>query len=72
MCIKGDGDGSNAVGDYVAQLRTELRQQPAHERRRWLFFELKNLVMKNIVGSRRWLTLLGSSNYQLRISMAEG
>ena len=44
MCIKGDGDGSSAVGDYVAQLRTELRQQPAHERKkgRWLFFELKN------------------------------
>ena len=31
MCIKGDGDGSSAVGDYVAQLRTDLRQQPAHE-----------------------------------------
>jgi len=51
MCIKGDGDGSSAVGDYVAQLRTELRQQPAHERRRWLFFELKNLVLKN---SQNW------------------
>ena len=48
MCIKGDGgDGSRAVGDYVAQLHTDLRQQPAHERRRWLFFELKNLVLKN-------------------------
>ena len=22
MCIKGDGDGSSAVDDYVAQLRT--------------------------------------------------
>ena len=52
MCIKGDGgDGSSAVGDYVAQLRTDLRQQPAHERRRWLFFELKNLVLKN---SKSW------------------
>ena len=47
MCIKGDGDGSSAVGDYVAQLLADLRQQPAHERRRWLFFELKNLVLKN-------------------------
>ena len=51
MCIKGDGDGSSAVDDYVAQLRTELRQQPTHERRRWLFFELKNLVLKN---SKSW------------------
>ena len=51
MCIKGDGDGSSAVGDYVAQLRTELRQQPAHERRRWLFFSLKTLVLKN---SQNW------------------
>ena len=55
MCIKGDGDGSSAVGDYVAQLRTEFRQQPAHERRRWLFFELKKLVLKNSNSWKPWL-----------------
>ena len=47
MCIKGDGDDAVSVSDYVSQLHTDLRQQPAHERRRWLFFELKNLVLKN-------------------------
>ena len=45
--MKGDGDDAVSVSDYVSQLLAELRQQPAHERRRWLFFELKNLVLKN-------------------------
>ena len=33
MCIKGDGDDAVSVSDYVSQLHTDLRQQPAHERR---------------------------------------
>ena len=47
--MKGDGDGDDAVSvsDYVAQLLADLRQQPAHERKRLMFFELKNLVHKN-------------------------
>ena len=52
-----------SVSDYVAQLLADLRQQPAHERKRLMFFELKNLVVRDSKnGSRRWLTLLGSSN----------
>ena len=48
MCIKGDGgDRSSAVSDYVAQLCTDLRQQPAHDRKRRLFFELKKLVVRD-------------------------
>ena len=49
--MKGDGDEAVSVSDYVSQLLADLRQQPAHERRRWLFFELKNLVLKN---SKNW------------------
>ena len=45
--MKGDGDDAVSVSDYVSQLLADLRQQPAHERRRWLFFELKKLVVKN-------------------------
>ena len=45
--MKGDGDDAVSVSDYVAQLLADLRQQPAHERKRWLFFELKKLVVKN-------------------------
>ena len=41
MCVKGDGDDSVSVSNYVAQHRTDLMQQPAHERKRWLHFELK-------------------------------
>jgi len=44
--LKGDGDEAVSVSDYVAQLRTDLMQQAAHERKRWLFFHLKNLVAK--------------------------
>ena len=67
MCIKGDGDGSSAVDDYVAQ--TELRQQPTHERRRWLFFELKNLVLAK-VGSRL-VDIARFHHYQLHIQRAQ-
>ena len=49
---EGDGDEAVSVSDYVVRLRTDLRQQPAHERRRWLFFELKNLVLKNSKNSK--------------------
>ena len=45
--MKGDGDDAVSVSDYVSQLLADLRQRPAHERRRWLFFELKKLVVKN-------------------------
>ena len=51
MWEKGDGDDAVSVSDYVAQLLADLRQQPAHERKRLLFFELKNLVVKN---SKNW------------------
>ena len=46
MWEKGDGDDAVSVSDYVAQLLADLRQQPAHERKR-LFFELKNLVVRD-------------------------
>ena len=44
MCIKGDGDGSSAVGDYVAQLRTDLIQQAVDERSSWLGSQLDTLL----------------------------
>ena len=47
MWEKGDGDDAVSVSDYVVRLLADLRQQPAHERKRILFFELKNLVVKN-------------------------
>ena len=65
MCIKGDGgDGSSAVGDYVAQLRTDLIQQAADERISWLESQLKELLHKkskngkpSVVDVCRFLTL---------------
>ena len=47
MWEKGDGDDAVSVSDYVAQLLADLRQQPAHERKRLMFFELKNLVVRD-------------------------
>ena len=47
VCVKGDGDDAVSVSNYVSQLLADLRQRPAHERKRWLFFELKKLVVKN-------------------------
>ena len=47
MCIKGDGDDAVSVSDYVSQLLADLRQQPAHERKRLMFFELKNLAVRD-------------------------
>ena len=65
MCTKGDGgDGSSAVGDYVAQLRTDLIQQAADERISWLESQLKELLHKtskngkpSVVDVCRFLTL---------------
>ena len=44
MCVKGDGDGSISVSDYVEQLRTDLIQQAVHERSSWLESQFKELL----------------------------
>jgi len=65
MWEKGDGgDGSIAVSNYVEQLRTDLMQEAADERRRWLESQLKKLLHKtskngkpSVVDVCRFLTL---------------
>ena len=47
MCVKGDGDGSTSVSDYVEQLRADLIQQAVHERSRWLYVVLNTLNVKS-------------------------
>ena len=45
--MKGDGDEAVSVSDYVAQLRTDLMQQAAHERSSWLESQVNTLNVKS-------------------------
>ena len=47
MCVKGDGDGSTSVSDYVEQLRADLIQQAVHERSSWLQSQFKPLLHRS-------------------------
>ena len=64
MCVKGDGDGSTSVSDYVEQLRADLIQQAVDERISWLESQVKELLHKkskngkpSVVDVCRFLTL---------------
>ena len=47
MCVKGDGDGSTSVSDYVEQLRADLIQQAVDERSSWLQSQFKPLLHRS-------------------------
>ena len=85
MCVKGDGDGSTSVSDYVEQLRADLTQQAVHERSSWLQSQLKPLLHRSskdgkpsVVEIARFLKLAvakreggGIRNSDLRLNIIE-